>query len=224
MDWNAIAGKTDWGSFQFSHTIPTESNSGLMTLVLMAYDYHSKTTGLTLTDILEPEYVKYWNQLELAIRPSRMNKSTDWLMNEMVHKGTALTTAFVSMRVWPWTSSRTPKTPGATSCGQSSIPATISGTTIPITFWPPPGARPTSKAAEVFMDFLHSPPMQAMALVHGFRPDDLTSVNIKAADSPFVKYQDAGFLINPTQSCDSPSPEVLEKLQSEWDRWRRQHP
>lgn len=36
--WAAIANKPDWGVFTFGHTKPTHSNSGLMSLVLTAYD------------------------------------------------------------------------------------------------------------------------------------------------------------------------------------------
>jgi Ca-activated chloride channel family protein len=34
--WEAIAKKPEWGIFKFGHTHPNQSNSGLMTLVLMA--------------------------------------------------------------------------------------------------------------------------------------------------------------------------------------------
>ena len=40
--WNGIAGRSEWGLFKFGHTHPNQSNSGLMTLVLMAFDYHQK--------------------------------------------------------------------------------------------------------------------------------------------------------------------------------------
>src|SRR6185436_471639 len=50
--WQAIAGKPEWGLFKVGHTHPNQSNSGLMTLVLMAYDYHAKARGLELKDIL----------------------------------------------------------------------------------------------------------------------------------------------------------------------------
>ena len=43
--WAGIAGKPEWGLFKFGHTHPNESNSGLMTLVLMAYEFHKKSRG-----------------------------------------------------------------------------------------------------------------------------------------------------------------------------------
>lgn len=38
--WAAIADKPEWGIFTFGHTTPTHSNSGLLALVLMAYNYY----------------------------------------------------------------------------------------------------------------------------------------------------------------------------------------
>lgn len=38
--WAAIANKPEWGVFGLGHTTPTSSNSGLFTLVLMAYNYY----------------------------------------------------------------------------------------------------------------------------------------------------------------------------------------
>ncbi len=45
--WEAIAQKPEWGLFKFGHTHPNESNSGLMTLTLMAYDFAKKNRDLT---------------------------------------------------------------------------------------------------------------------------------------------------------------------------------
>ena len=49
--WDAIAQKPEWGLFKFGHTHPNQSNSGLITLVLMAYDYHHKSKASTMKDI-----------------------------------------------------------------------------------------------------------------------------------------------------------------------------
>ena len=44
--WATIAGKPEWGLFKFGLTDPNQSNSGLMTLILLAYEYSQKTSGL----------------------------------------------------------------------------------------------------------------------------------------------------------------------------------
>ena len=52
--WGKIAGQPEWGLFKFGHTDPSKSNSGLQTLVLMAYEFTGKQRGLTVSDIAEP--------------------------------------------------------------------------------------------------------------------------------------------------------------------------
>src|SRR5262249_22547352 len=44
--WESIANKPEWGLFKVGHTHPGKSNSGLITLVLMAYDFNNKTRDL----------------------------------------------------------------------------------------------------------------------------------------------------------------------------------
>jgi Ca-activated chloride channel homolog len=45
--WETIAQQARWGRFNFGHAHPGRSNSGLLTLVLMAYEYSRKERNLT---------------------------------------------------------------------------------------------------------------------------------------------------------------------------------
>ena len=45
--WGTIANHPDWGRFKFGHTHPEQSNSGLLTLVLMAYEFFGKEYNLS---------------------------------------------------------------------------------------------------------------------------------------------------------------------------------
>ena len=54
--WDAIAGKADWGLFKFAHTHPNKSNSGLVSLFIMAYDYHKKVKGLVMKTSWTPAF------------------------------------------------------------------------------------------------------------------------------------------------------------------------
>jgi len=83
--WDAIAGKSEWGLFKFGHTHPNQSNSGLMTLTLMAYDYHKKARGLGLKDILDPQFQSWMNGIENAV--TGMSNSTGNMMRDMVLRG-----------------------------------------------------------------------------------------------------------------------------------------
>src|SRR5215813_6185364 len=83
--WDVIAQKPEWGVFKFGHTHPNQSNSGLMTLVLMAYDYHKKTRGLSLKDILDPTFQGWMSGIESAV--TGLSNSTGNMMRDMVLRG-----------------------------------------------------------------------------------------------------------------------------------------
>jgi len=80
--WASIAGKSEWGVFKFGHTHPGQSNSGLAALVIMAYDYHNKTSNLAMGDVLDAGFQKQMGIVETGV--SGMTNSTGKMMNDMV--------------------------------------------------------------------------------------------------------------------------------------------
>jgi Ca-activated chloride channel family protein len=83
--WDGIANKPEWGLFKFGHTHPNQSNSGLATLVLLAYDFHNKARGLSMADVLKPEFQQFLRKLEGGV--SGMSNSTGNMMKDMVLRG-----------------------------------------------------------------------------------------------------------------------------------------
>ncbi|HSS79139.1 MAG TPA: hypothetical protein VLV54_20635, partial [Thermoanaerobaculia bacterium] len=75
--WQTIAGKSEWGLFKLGHTHPNESNSGIATLALMAYDYHGKTRDLSLKDILDPGFQSWAQGFEKGVRPFEQHRQPD---------------------------------------------------------------------------------------------------------------------------------------------------
>jgi ABC-type sulfate transport system substrate-binding protein len=73
------------------------------------------------------------------------------------------------------------------------------------------------QAAETFLDFLMSEPVQQRALEHGFRPGN-PSVSLKGPASPFTRHAQFGLRIDLPAVCEPPSPEVIDNLQQSWIR------
>jgi hypothetical protein len=63
----AIGGQPGWGQFKFGHTHPNRSNSGLLTLVLMAYEFSKKERNLSLGDIAQPEFLQWLQTFEQGV-------------------------------------------------------------------------------------------------------------------------------------------------------------
>ena len=79
--------------------------------------------------------------------------------------------------------------------------------------WSSPEQR---AAAQAFLDYLASEPVQRSAMAHGFRPASL-SVPTADADSPFVKYRDYGLKLDIGGAmCVPPKVDVISGLQQRW--------
>lgn len=212
--WDAIAGKPEWGLFKVGHTHPNQSNSGLMTLVLMACDYHKKTRGIELKDITDAGFQNWLQDFERGV--SGLSNSTGTMMKEMVLKGPS---SYDAMIVYEnvvidylkgaqgrWGDLRVvyPKFNLWNENPYYVIDAAWSG----------PEQR---KAAGVFLEFLMSEPIQRQALEHGFRPGN-PSVPINQESSPFKLYAKYGLKVEIDTVCEAPKAEVVFNLLASWQR------
>lgn len=212
--WQGIAGKPEWGLFKVGHTHPNQSNSGLMTLVLMAYDYHQKTRGLELQDILDPGFTTWMNGFENAI--TGLSNSTGNLMREMVLKGPS---AYDAVVVYENVAIDYLKNAEG-RWGELRVvyPARNMWNENPYYILDVPWSTPEHrKAAERFLDFLLSEPIQKQSLAHGFRPGN-PAVPVRVADSPFTLYQKFGLKVDLGTVCEPPRAEVLNNLLVGWER------
>lgn len=212
--WNSIANKPEWGLFKFGHTHPNQSNSGLMALLLMTYDYHQKYKGLSVRDVVDVAFQKWLQNTEQAV--TGLSNSTGNMMKEMVLKGPSsydvlfvyesvaidylknaegrwdrLRIVYPDRNIW------------------NDNPYYIIGSP-----WSTPSHR---QAAELFLDFLLTPQIQAGALRHGFRPGN-PSVPVKDPGSPFVKYAEYGLKVDLASACEPPAAEVVHNLLVSWQR------
>lgn len=212
--WDAIAQKPDWGLFKFGHTHPNESNSGLMTIVLAAYAYHKKTKDLQLKDVVDVGFQNWLQGLERAV--SGLSNSTGNMMKEMVLKGPSsydallvyesVTIDYLKNAEGRWGQLRVvyPEYNAWNENPYYIIDASWS-------------SKDQRKAADTFLAFLLSEPIQKESLVHGFRPAN-PNVPVKFPDSPFVKYTDYGVRVDLAKICEPPRGEVVNNLLQSWQR------
>jgi Bacterial extracellular solute-binding protein len=212
--WDAIAGKPDWGLFKFGHTHPNQSNSGLMTLVLMADDYHKKCAGLEMKDIVNVDFQDFMTGIERGV--SGLSNSTGNMMREMVLKGpSSYDVLFVYESVvidylrnaeGRWGTLRVVYPPQ--NMWNDNPYYTVNAA------W---STKDHQKAAGIFLDFLLTEPVQKESLKHGFRPGN-PAVPIRFAESPFVQFQKYGLKIDLTTMCPPPKAEVINNLLASWQR------
>lgn len=212
--WNAISNKPEWGLFKLGHTHPGKSNSGLMTLVLMAYDFGGKTRGLTLKDILNVEFQNWMLKLEQGV--NGLSDSTGNLMREMVLKGPS---SFDAVFVYESVAIDFLKSAEG-RWGELHIvyPKENMWSENPYYIIDAPwSSKEQRAAAEAFLNFLLTEPIQKESLKHGFRPAN-TTVPVIFAESPFSVYQRYGLQIEPGSTSEPPGAEVVNNLMAIWQR------
>ena len=214
--WKSIADKPEWGLFKFGHTHPSESNSGLMTLSLLAYDYAGKDRDLSLDDIQKPAFQKWMTDFERGV--NGLSNSTGNMMKEMVLKGPS---SFDGLCVYENVAiDYLRNAEGRWGELHIAYPEHNLWNDNPYYIlnasWSSAGQR---RAAGQFLDFLLSTRVQQESLVHGFRPAN-TDVAVRFPDSPFVKNARYGVRVDPPVQAEDPKAEVLNNLLAIWQRTR----
>jgi Ca-activated chloride channel family protein len=212
--WDTIAQKPDWGLFKFGHTHPNESNSGLMAIVLAAYSYQKKTKDLQLKDVVDVGFQTWMQGFERAV--SGLSNSTGNMMKEMVLKGPS---SYDALLVYEnVTIDYLKNAEGRWGQLRVVYPEYNAWNDNPYYIIDAPwSSKDQRQAAETFLSFLLSEPIQKESLVHGFRPAN-PNVPIKFADSPFVKYADYGIKVDLGKVCETPRGEVVNNLLQSWQR------
>ncbi len=208
-------GHPEWGYIKFGHTNPLKSNSGFMAILLMTYNYFDKSSGLTSKDVLDTGYQKWFDEIETTV--PNFGDSTGTYMRDMVaygpsqydmvavYEASAIEQAdnavgrYGELRVYY---------PPATS--MSDHPFCILNAD-----WVTPEKQ---RAAQQYMDYLTSQPVQQLALLkYGFRPVD-TSVALDQPGSPFNRYAQIGLKTDLPPEVAVPPGDVLNTLLDFWAR------
>jgi Ca-activated chloride channel family protein len=212
--WDAIAHKPEWGLFKFGHTHPNESNSGLMSIVLAAYTFNKETKNLAVADVVGADFQQWLAELERGT--SGLSNSTGNMMKEMVLKGPS---SYDAMLVYESVAIDYLKNAeGRWGNLRVVYPEYNAWNDNPYYIINAPwSSSDQRKAAESFLAFLLSEPVQRQALVHGFRPAN-TNVPVKFPESPFVQFAANGVQVDLQKICDPPSAEVVNNLLASWQR------
>jgi eukaryotic-like serine/threonine-protein kinase len=210
--WAAIAGRPEWGRFKFGHTHPGQSNSGLLMLVLLAYEFAHKEHGLALADVTEPKFQTWLGQFERAVaRPGgSLNHSTGTLMLEMVLRGPShfdCVLIYENLAVASLGAARD-------RSGELHVdypePNIWNDHPFYILDVPWSDSRERSAAARL-LKFLMSEPIQKRALEYGFRPGN-PEISMRFPESPFIRHASHGVRIDLPRMCEPPNHEVLQEL------------
>ncbi len=213
--WGAY-GHPDWGFFKFGHTNPLKSNSGFMTIILLAYEFHNKHSGLTTADIQDPGFQTWFMDIESAI--TDFGDSTGSYMRDIIAYGPSkydMVAVYESVAIEQ----------AANAVGRYGelfiyYPPNTLMSDHPYCIlnadWVDNQER---EAAQLFMAYLLSEPAQESAVLdYGFRSFD-NSIPLAQPGSPFMDLADNGIQIsNLPPEVALPNGQVLDALLNFWAR------
>ncbi len=214
--WPGLGAPAEWGYVKLGHTAPNASNSGLQTLILMAYAFHGKHAGLSAADVLDERFQKWLKETESAV--SKFGASSGTYMRDMVLYGPSKYDL-----VWNYESVAIGEMAAAQGrWGNLAIyyptPTLWSNHpfVVPKADWVSPEQR---AAARTLREFLLSPAIQARALEAGFRPAN-PDVRIVTSDpeNPWNRLKPYGIRLDVPAAADPPSGEVARLLLETWRR------
>lgn len=209
-------GHPEWGPFQFGHTHPDYSNSGITSILATVYAAAGKTRELTVADVQQPDVGQFLADVERGI--IHYGESTGFFGRQMFTRGPSYLSAAVlyeNLVVESYNQELYPNRP------------------LPVvalypkegTFWSdhpfailnaPWVDNELRAAAELYRDFLLALPQQERALQFGFRPAD-TSVAIAAPIIP-ANGVDPN---EPETLLEVPHAEVIEAVQAVWGQHKK---
>ncbi|MDZ4719998.1 MAG: substrate-binding domain-containing protein, partial [Roseiflexaceae bacterium] len=208
-----------WGFVKFGHTSPLTSNSGAQTLMLLAYAYHNKSSGLTSADITDPAFQKWLLEVETAVL--EFGDSTGTFMTNMVQFGPSKYDVVAVYENVAIENIQAAQGRWGQDIKIYYPPATMFSDH-PYAVLDAPWTTPEQRAAAVqFRNFLLSRPIQELALQsYGFRPaDPNVPLLTNDANNPFNKYKTYGVKVDIAQQVQTPTGDVVSTL---LDLWRRQ--
>jgi serine/threonine protein kinase len=216
--WANIGGLSVWGPVKFGHTRPDQSNSGLLTITLLAYAFYNEERGLTVPKIDNPQFLSYFNDIEGAVSAFGRSSGT-FYQNVVIPLGApefdiiatyenlvltgeklAITTQQEPLRLFYPSLNIVSDHPFAILQGS----------------WVTPEQQ---MAAQKFRDFLLSPEQQRLALTTGFRP---STPGIQITDNVpgNVFLQQSSYNISPkveiTPLANVPTTAVINELIKQW--------
>src|SRR6266542_688314 len=219
--WKALGGSESWGPVKFGHTSPLTSNSGTQALILMAYGFLGKSSGLTGADVNNPAFEQWLRPIEGSVLS--FNDSTGGFMDDFVRSGPPkydFGIVYENLALQSMAAARQRQNqemrifyPPATLLSDHPY-AIVDGA------WVDADQR---AAAAKFREYLVGREAQTLALQFGFRPTD-PNVSISTGDqnNPFTQYAPNGEQATIAEQVEVPSADVLNALIQLWQtKFRR---
>jgi hypothetical protein len=208
-----LGGQQAWGPVKFGHASPRTTNSGVETLILLAYAHAGKAQGLSMGDVIAPEFGTWLQEIESGV--TDFPDSTDVLFNSFLARGPSTYDVVIA-----YENQAIAGIEDARRWGTLQVvypPATLLADH-PFAILEAPWVTPEQQeAARLFRDYLLGDAAQRLALRYGFRPAS-AAVSLDSAEpgNMFPAASAIGVKQELPGSVELPPAEVTDALISLW--------
>jgi Bacterial extracellular solute-binding protein len=214
--WPGVGGKPDWGFVKLGHTNPTRSNSGLQALILIAYEFQNKRSGLEVRDVLDEKFQDFLKTIEKGV--PKFGDSSGSFMEEMVLYGPSkydVVVTYENLAI-----QHIPNAQGRWGNLRVFYPPQTMWSSHPVAVlkgdWVSAEQR---SAARTLIAFLRDKPEQQRALALGFRPaNPEVPVVAKDGSGPFKNAEAFGVRSDLGSVVEPPPAPVIRNLMELWSR------
>jgi len=197
---------------KFGHASPLSANSGIETLMLMAYAYHHKAQGLTIGDVDDPGFQQWLSETEGNFVDRPIPPSTDALFKAFLQKGRS---AYDIALVY-----ESQVLSAANRLGELRVlyPPATTITDHPYAILSAAWVAPEQQeAARLFRDYLLGDAAQRLALRYGFRKASAAvSLDSSEPGNLFPAASAIGVKQDLPGSVELPAPEMTDALVNLW--------
>jgi serine/threonine protein kinase len=214
-NWSEIGGQPSWGPVKFGQTRPDSSNSGLLSIALLAYSYHKISRGLSVDMVRDAGFLDYFEAIEKNVQKFGRSSGT-YITNEVIVQGPPQYDIVTTYENLVLTYQK-----AAQQRWQPLIPFYYPSLNIvsnhPFAIFTNV-SQEEQQAAKTFREFLLDGPQQRKALLSGFRPmNPKVSLQDSISGNPFTNTS-LGFSVSnqlPPQ-VQAPSGDVTDELIQQW--------
>jgi serine/threonine protein kinase/ABC-type sulfate transport system substrate-binding protein len=214
--WSRIGGQASWGPVKFGQTRADSSNSGLLSITLLAYSfYRNISRALSVDKIQNADFLKYFSEVEDNVQRFGRSSGT-YLQNEVLVQGPSQYDIVTTYENLVLTLQKTAQQRQHEALVPSYPNLNIVSNHPFAIFTSAP--QDEQMAAKKFRDFLLDVPQQRKALLSGFRPiNPHVSLHDSITGNPFTD-PSLGFHV-PEQlpiQVQAPNGDVTDELLKQW--------
>lgn len=211
-NWGELGGDPNWGFFNFSHTNPVDSNSGMQFITLLIYNYYTQAgitkKELTVEDVANSKLAEYIKAFER--NTAKQLDGSGKFIDAMIQFGPSKYDMGTIYEYYALTNIKNAQ--GRWGKLKVYYPTPTIWSNRPLIILNGPSINKQKiTALKQFRDFLLSDEIQTKAMREGYRPANTSVSDLSYLETEFSPF---GFKKDIISAVSAPSSDVIESIRN----------